>query len=82
MDLLEKYLTKFPTFTIRAPSNDILFQHYGIFYNTMTPKSWDLAPNSNTIPTPRVQHIQYTHIFVTLFIALGSSSGSSTLALL
>ena len=39
-------------------------------------KSWDLAPNSNTIPTLRGQHIQFSHIFITLFIALGSSSAT------
>ena len=46
-----------------------IFQHYD------TKKGWDLAaPNSNTIPTLRARHIQFSHTFITRFIALGSSS--------
>ena len=40
-------------------------------------KNWDLAPISNTILTPRAWYInilQLSHVFITHFIALGSSS--------
>ena len=60
-----------------TPSDNILFQHYEIISHSYTPKNWALASISKTIPALRAQHIWFSHIFITLFIELASSSVTS-----